>query len=62
MMIEKTNLFILSAGHDLFFLDYRKCGLEGEPSVVLIDQGDDYAKIPVAENFEEFIDMLYEPA
>ena len=49
-----------SAGHDMFFLDYRKCGPEGEPAVVLIDQGFDYLIIPVADSFEEFLDNLHE--
>lgn len=48
-----------SAGHDMFFLDYRKCGPDGELSVVLINQEFDYAVLPVADSFEEFLSMLH---
>lgn len=44
-----------SAGHDMFCLDYRACGPDGEPQVVHIDQEDDYRIVFVAENFEAFI-------
>lgn len=49
-----------SAGHDMIFLDYRACGPQGEPSVVLIDQEDDYCITPIADTFEEFIRGLRE--
>ena len=49
-----------SAGHEMIFLDYTECGPEGEPRVVYIDQEWDYKTIVVAENFEEFINMLHE--
>lgn len=49
-----------SAGHDLFFLDYSKCGKDGEPSVVLIDQEFDFARTPIADSFEEFLNMLHD--
>ncbi len=44
-----------SAGHDMICLDYTNCGPEGEPEVVHIDQGRDYKKTVVAQNFETFI-------
>lgn len=44
-----------SAGHDMIFLDYRACGPQGEPSVVLIDQEDSFAITPIADSFEEFV-------
>ena len=44
-----------SAGHDMIFLDYRKCGKQGEPEVVHIDQEYDYKITHVADNFEAFI-------
>ncbi len=44
-----------SAGHDMVFLDYRECGPEGEPKVVVIDQEYDYRITPLADSFEEFV-------
>ena len=44
-----------SGGHDMVFLDYRECGKDGEPKVVLIDQEDDYRVTLLADNFEDFI-------
>lgn len=44
-----------SAGHDMIFLDYRKCGKQGEPEVVHIDQEYDYKITHLADNFESFI-------
>lgn len=49
-----------SAGHDMIFLDYRKCGPQGEPQVVHIDQEGDYCITFLANNFEEFIRGLEE--
>jgi hypothetical protein len=45
-----------SGGHDTVMLDYRKCGPEGEPQVVYID--DDRTILPLAANFAEFADRL----
>lgn len=44
-----------SAGHDMIFLDYRKCCLAGEPSVVHVDQENNYKITMLAVSFEEFI-------
>ncbi|GAA1258655.1 hypothetical protein GCM10009665_56020 [Kitasatospora nipponensis] len=47
-----------SAGHDMLALDYRACGRHGEPTVVHVDQENDFAITPVAENFEAFVTGL----
>lgn len=44
-----------SGGHELIMLDYRKCGSQGEPSVVHVDQEADYAITEVAPDFATFI-------
>lgn len=44
-----------SAGHDMLCLDYRRCGKNGEPQVVHVDQEFDYKITFVAGSFEEFI-------
>ena len=44
-----------SAGHNLMMLDYRACGLQGEPTVVHIDQENDYQLVTLALNFEAFV-------
>ncbi|MCL2319440.1 MAG: SMI1/KNR4 family protein [Treponema sp.] len=47
--------FTPSAGHELIFLDYRKCGPDGEPEVVHIDQEGDYRITYLAGDFESFV-------
>lgn len=47
-----------SAGHDVIMLDYRKCGVDGEPEVVHVDQSYDYKITFLSKNFEEFINGL----
>lgn len=47
-----------TAGHTMVFLDYSKCGHDGEPSVVDIDQENNYETSVLANDFEEFINKL----
>jgi len=47
-----------TAGHTMVFLDYSKCGHDGEPSVVDIDQENNYEISVLANDFEEFINKL----
>ena len=44
-----------SGGHDMIALDYRRCGPDGEPEVVHVDQENDYRITKVAGSFEQFI-------
>ncbi|SFM36570.1 SMI1 / KNR4 family (SUKH-1) [Pelosinus propionicus DSM 13327] len=44
-----------SAGHDVVMLDYRKCGRNGEPEVIHVDQECDYEVTFLAKDFETFI-------
>lgn len=48
----------ISGGHDMIFLDYRECGKDGEPKVVVVDQESDYHISVLADTFEDFIKGL----
>jgi hypothetical protein len=47
--------FTPSAGHDMIMLDYSKCGKNGEPEVIHVDQESDYDVTFLAKDFETFI-------
>ena len=47
-----------TAGHAMFALDYRQCGRNGEPKVVLVMQERNYEIIELAPDFETFIRNL----
>jgi hypothetical protein len=49
-----------SGGHDMILLDYSKCGKNGEPEVVHIDQEGDYEKTFIAKDFATFVNGLRE--
>ncbi len=36
-------------------LDYRECGKDGEPTVVLVDEIEDYEIIKLADTFADFV-------
>lgn len=44
-----------TAGHSEFMFDYRACGPQGEPAVVVVDQEDDYRISFIAPDFQTFI-------
>jgi hypothetical protein len=44
-----------SGGHDMICPDYRECGPRGEPTVVHVDQEDNYKITYLAKDFESFI-------
>jgi hypothetical protein len=47
-----------SGGHDMICLDYRLCGVAGEPVVSHVDQEFDYRIVVIAPNFETFVRNL----
>jgi len=44
-----------TAGHQMFALDYRDCGRDGEPAVVYVNQERDYRITRLADDFETFV-------
>ncbi|MDE5819710.1 MAG: SMI1/KNR4 family protein [Lachnospiraceae bacterium] len=49
-----------SAGHDMYYMDYRSVDENGEPRIVRIDNECDNAIYFVADNLIEFVKMVYE--
>lgn len=49
-----------SAGHDMYYMDYRSVDETGEPRIVRIDNEGDNAIYFVADNLVEFVKMVYE--
>lgn len=49
-----------SAGHDMYYMDYRSVDENGEPRIVRIDNEGDNAVYFVADNLVEFVKMVYE--
>lgn len=49
-----------SAGHDMYYMDYRSVDEMGEPRIVRIDNEGDNAVYFVANNLVEFIKMIYD--
>lgn len=48
-----------SAGHDMYFMDFRTVDENGEPRIVLIDNESDNDVTVVANNFQEFLTKIY---
>lgn len=48
-----------SGGHDMYFMDYSDIDENGEPKIVIVDNEGDIEKSFVANNFKEFINMVY---
>ncbi len=48
-----------SGGHAMYCIDYTSVGANGEPRIVKIDNEGGNATYFVANNFQEFIDMVY---
>lgn len=58
-MYPEGLLWLSGDGHTGFFLDYRSCGPQGEPSVVWLDMETDPDEIfQLAPNFGEFVSKL----
>lgn len=49
-----------SAGHDMYYMDYRVVDEMGEPRIVRIDNGEDNAIYFVADNLVEFVKMIFD--
>ena len=48
-----------SAGHDMYFMDFRVVDETGEPRIVLVDNEFDNAVTVVAKNLDEFLTKIY---
>lgn len=48
-----------SAGHDMYYMDYRSVDENGEPRIVRVDNEQDNAIYFVADNLVEFLEMIF---
>ncbi len=48
-----------SAGHDMYFMDFRVVDETGEPRIVLVDNEFDNAVTVIAKNLDEFLTKIY---
>ena len=48
-----------SAGHDMYFMDFRMVNENGEPRIVLVDNEMGNSVTVVANNLEEFLVKVY---
>lgn len=47
-----------SAGHDMYYMDFRTVGSDGEPVIIRIDNEMDNEEYFVANNLAEFLSMI----
>ena len=48
-----------TAGHDMYYMDFRTVSADGEPIIIRIDNEMDNEEYFVAQNLPEFLGMIY---